>query len=146
MRAISAGGSETESVPCTFRVCHVQRSRLSNRYVHVGQTVNAATHACVDKLCVEKSANLLHPAHIVNEAEKRADVDPYVEREHGGATRENGTLLPSGKRSHIVGTRVWRWYNIQNDQKRISIPVVAYILTRPVGDRSTKDEYLFGPT
>ena len=75
-----------------------------NGDVHIRQIVNAATHACVDKLRVEKFADLLHPAHIVNEAEKRADVDPYVEREHGGATREDGTL-PSGKRSHCN-----RWY------------------------------------
>jgi hypothetical protein len=68
--------------------------------------VDAATHACVDKLRVEKFADLLHLARVVNEAEKRADVDPYVERKHGGATREDGTL-PSGKRSHIVGTRSW---------------------------------------
>ena len=53
----------------------------------------------MDKRRVEEFADLLHLARIVNEAEQRADVDPYVERKHGGATREGGTL-PSGKRCH----------------------------------------------
>jgi len=103
-RAICTCGSETDSVPCTFRMCHVERSRSWNRDVHIRQTVNTATHTCVDQLRVEKFADLLHLARIVNEAEKRADVDPYVERKHGGATREGGTL-PSRERSHCN-----RWY------------------------------------
>lgn len=138
-RTICTSCSETDSVPCTFRMCHVERSRSWNRDIHVGQTVNAATQACVDELRVEKFANLLHPARIVNKAEKRADVDPYVERKHGGATREDGTL-PSGKRSHCnlwYASRVGTNGLETRDPKRIK-KVIGYqhttTLTTHVGE------------
>lgn len=68
----------------------------------------------MDELRVEKFADLLHPARILNEAEKRADVNPYVERKHGDATRKGGTL-PSGTRSHWL-VREWSWYNTDSNK------------------------------